>query len=202
MVSRITRGYRFFRASYFMPVVVTSVATATIFVLFYTSNGPLNWWLRLIGLEHLIRPWLSDPNLVRFSVMFPEIWQFTGTYFIIHLAGVQSIPSDVIESAKIDGASSARILTRIIAPMMTEVIQVGILFSMVNAIKSFNFSWIMTGGGPGTQSAYVSVYMYRRIFMDFRYGYGSAMAVVILVALIVITVVFKSVFNSATKDNY
>jgi raffinose/stachyose/melibiose transport system permease protein len=201
LVSRINWGYRFFRAVFFLPVVVTSAAVATMFTMFFNDAGVVNWLLRALGLDGIIRPWLMDPKTVLYCVIFPEVWQFTGIYFLIHLAGVQAVPDEVIESARMDGARSVTVLLRIIVPMMTEVIQVGVLFSLINAVKSFNFSWMMTFGGPGTSSAYVSVYMYKRVFQDFRYGYGSAVAVILLIALIIITVSFKAYFNRLTKDN-
>jgi raffinose/stachyose/melibiose transport system permease protein len=201
LVSRIFMAYRFFRAVFFLPVVVTSAAVATMFTMFFADNGVVNWFIRSIGLDMLIRPWLMDSKTVLMCVMLPEVWQSTGIYFLIHLAGVQAIPEEVIESARMDGARSPVILLRIIVPMMTEVIQVGVLFSLINAIKSFNFSWMMTFGGPGTASAYVSVYMYKKVFQDFRYGYGSAVAVILLIALILITVSFKAYFNRLARDN-
>jgi raffinose/stachyose/melibiose transport system permease protein len=201
LVSRIFKGYRFFRAAFFLPVVVTSAAIATMFTMFFADNGVVNWFINGIGLGALIRPWLMDQKTVLLCVMLPEVWQFTGIYFLIHLAGVQAISEEIIESARMDGARSFTVLLRIIVPMMTEVIQVGVLFSLINAIKSFNFSWMMTFGGPGTASAYVSVYMYKKVFQDFRYGYGSAVAVILLISLIIITVFFKAYFNRLSRDN-
>jgi raffinose/stachyose/melibiose transport system permease protein len=201
LVSRIKTAYRFFRAVFFMPVVITSAAVATMFTMFFADNGVINWFIRLLSLGRFIRPWLMDTKTVLICVMLPEVWQFTGIYFLIHLAGIQAIPEEILESARMDGARSPVILWKIIVPMMTEVIQVGILFSLINAVKSFNFSWMMTFGGPGTASAYFSVYMYKRIFQDFRYGYGSAVAVVLLVVLVLITVLFKAYFNRLNRDN-
>jgi raffinose/stachyose/melibiose transport system permease protein len=201
LVSRVKTGYHFFRAVFFLPVVITSAAVATMFTMFFADTGAINWFIRLVGLGGLVRPWLMDPKTVLMCVMLPEIWQFTGIYFLIHLAGIQIIPEEVLESARMDGARSPVILWKIIVPMMTEVIQVGVLFSLINAVKSFNFSWMMTFGGPGSASAYFSVYMYKRVFQDFRYGYGSAAAVALLIVLVLITVSFKAYFNRVNRDN-
>jgi raffinose/stachyose/melibiose transport system permease protein len=200
LVSRISLGYRFFRSLYFIPVVVNATAVSLMFTMFYTDTGVVNLLLRAVGLGGLVRPWLSDPNVAIYCVMLPEIWQFTGVYFLIFLAGVQSLPEEVLESARIDGARSARILVQIIVPMMSEVIQIGVLFALINALKSFNFSWLVTAGGPNGASMYVSVYMYKMVFQSFSYGYGSAVSVVILLFIIVITVSFKSFFNRITRD--
>lgn len=197
VVSRIKKGYSFFRAVFFIPVILTSTAIAQMFILFFSQSGPLNWLLGSLGLESLQKAWLSDPKTVLLCVILPEVWQYIGTYFLIHLTGIQNISGEVIESARIDGASSPRILVRIIIPMMSEVIQVGVLFSLINALKSFNYSWLMTHGGPGTTSAYTSVYMYKTIFQNYEYGYGSAIAVVVLVILTIVTFAVKSFFNKA-----
>jgi raffinose/stachyose/melibiose transport system permease protein len=200
MVSRISLGYRFFRSLYFIPVVVTATAVSVMFNMFYTDTGVVNMILRAVGLGNLVRPWLSDVKLVIYCVMLPEIWQFTGVYFLIFLAGVQTIPEEVIESARMDGARSPRILVQIIVPMMSEVVQIGVLFALINALKSFNFSWLMTSGGPNGASTYVSVYMYKMVFQSFSYGYGSAVSVVLLFFIVIITVSFKSFFNRITRD--
>lgn len=201
MVSRIGAGYKFFRAAFFVPVVITAVAVATMFMLIFSTSGPLNWFLNTFGLQSFIHPWLSDPKTVLACVAFSEIFQYIGLYFMIHLTGIQSLPADVMESAKIDGASSSTILFKIIVPMMSEVIQVGVLFSLINALKSFVYPWVMTNGGPGYSSAYLSVFMYTRFFQDFKYGYGSSVAVVMMAVLVIIMVVFKSFFNANTKEN-
>lgn len=193
-VSRIKKGYSFFRAVFFLPVILTSAAIAQMFVLFFSQGGPVNW---MLGLE---KAWLSDPKTVLYCIIFPEVWQYVGTYFLIHLTGIQGIPEDVIESARLDGASTPRILVQVILPMMSEVIQVGILFSLINAVKSFNYSWLMAYGGPGTSSSYVSVYMYKTIFQNYEYGYGSALAAFMLLVLVVVTFLVKTIFNKKAES--
>ena len=195
LVSKVTRGYKFFRSVYFLPVVVTTAATAVMFTVMYNENGPLNVFLDFFHLGALKSNWLSDSKLVLFSVALPQLWQFMGIQFIIMLTGIQSIPEEIIESAHIDGATDFRTLIRIIIPMMSEVIQICIIFTVTNALKSFNYAWIMTYGGPGLSSSYISVFMFQKIFMQFDFGYGSAIAISLLFYSLVFTVIFKGYFS-------
>jgi raffinose/stachyose/melibiose transport system permease protein len=197
LISKTATAFKFFRMTFFLPVVISSAATAVMFVYVFRGDGALNALLHFIGLGALQKSWLSNKNTVLYAVMAPEIWQQIGVYFIIMLAGIQSIPKDILESAQIDGAKSTRTLFSIVIPMMSEVIQVCVIFALTNIAKSINYSQIMTDGGPGISSSYLSIYTYRKIFSDFEYGYGSSIAVVVLILLLIFTVVFKRINNLA-----
>jgi raffinose/stachyose/melibiose transport system permease protein len=195
LVSKVTRGYKFFRSVYFLPVVVTTAATAVMFTVMYNENGPLNVFLDFLHLDILKRNWLSDGKIVLFSVALPQLWQFLGIQFIILLTGIQSIPEEIIESAQMDGATDFRILFSIVIPMITEVIQICVIYTVTGALKSFNYAWIMTYGGPGLSSSYISVLMFQKIFMQFDFGYGSTIAISLLIYSLVFTVIFKGYFS-------
>jgi len=201
IVSRIKAGYKFFRSVYFLPVVVASAATATMFVLFFNSDiGPFNKMLDFIGLGAIKQNWLSDPNLVIYFVALPQVWQYIGIHFIIYLAAIQSIPEDIIESALIDGATGFRIFTRIVIPMLWGVIQVTVILCITGCLKAFDFSWIMTWGGPGYSSTYIAVDMFRTVFKEAGFGYGSSMAVSILIYSLILTVMFRKFVAREGKD--
>lgn len=201
MISQIKIGYKFFRAALFVPVVITAVAVASMFMLIFSVNGPLNYLLNILGLQNVTKAWLSDPNTVLGCVIFSETFQYIGLYFIMILTGMLSLPGDVIESAKIDGANRLQVLFRIMVPMLSEVMQVSVLYALINALKSFVHPWVMTNGGPGYTSSYISIFMYMKLFQDYKYGFGSAVAVVVLLVLLIILIIFKSFFNARENSN-
>lgn len=199
-VSRVKYGYKFFRSVFFLPVVISSTATALMFTILYNETGPLNMileWLHLEGWKHT---WLSDPKVVLYCVILPEIWQYIGVYFIIQLTGIQSISEDVIESARIDGASNAKVLTKIIIPMMSDIIQVCVIFALSNAIKSFNYGWIMTFGGPNNASSYISTYIYKNVYYDYKYGYGSAVAMALFLFVLLCVIIFYAIAKKFREE--
>jgi len=201
LVSRVKHGYRFFRSAIFLPVVIPMASTGTLFALFLSGDtGALNWLLNAVGLGALQRMWLSDSKVALYAVALPQVWQYLGIHFIIYLAAIQSVPAEIIESAHIDGASGWRIMRRIIIPLLFEVILIGVILNVTGSLKAFDMSWIMTWGGPGISSAYISVLMYRYAIKGFDFAYGTTVAMTILIYSLVFTVGFRRIFRTSPTD--
>ena len=196
LLLRKTKGYKVFRALYFIPVVVAPMAIALMFKLFYNGDvGPINQFLRAVGLSSLAKNWLSDTKVVVNSVIFPQIWQYVGYTLVIVFAAMKSIDNEIIESAELDGANSAQMYFRIIIPMAWEAIVVAIVLVISGSLKSFDYSWGLTQGGPGTSSAMLAVYMYRTAFINNNFGLGSAISITIVVFSSALTYLFKKAAN-------
>ncbi|MDC7233275.1 MAG: sugar ABC transporter permease [Spirochaetales bacterium] len=192
LLYRNTKGYKAFRAILFLPVVVSPIAIGAMFSIFYNSEiGLFNVLLDALHMGSLKRQWLSDPKILLYSVMAPQVWQFIGYHMVIQFAAMQSIPHQVIESASIDGAGSTGILFRIVLPMMWDVIQISIILCVTGSLKAFGHSWIMTQGGPGVRSSYLTVLMFRMAFLERNFGMSSAISLNIVVMALLFTVVFK-----------
>jgi raffinose/stachyose/melibiose transport system permease protein len=190
------KGFRFFRSVYFMPVVVAPVAIGVMFAMFYNGDlGPINKFLGMIGLSFLEHNWLSDSNIVLYSVITPQVWQYIGLFAVILLAGMRSIPNEVIESARVDGASSMQIFFSIMIPLLWEFIGICIILAVTGSLKSFDHSWVLTAGGPGYASAYIAVLMYKAAFSNFQFGYASAITLTILVYAVSFTVLFRKLLS-------
>jgi raffinose/stachyose/melibiose transport system permease protein len=196
LIYQTKRGYRAFRALAFLPVVLAPAAVALMFVLLFNSDiGPVNKILEAVGLEAWKRNWLSDKNVVFYSVLTPMIYQFIGLYVIILLAGMQSIPAEILESSAIDGASSFRTFRSIVVPMQWDIIFICITMITSGSFKAFEHSYLMTWGGPGVRSAFLGVYMYMRTFIDASFGLGCAIGMIILIAALAMTMIFKAVIR-------
>jgi raffinose/stachyose/melibiose transport system permease protein len=194
LLLRRTKGYKFFRTMMFFPVVVAPVAIGVMFSLFYNGDvGPLNQLLSAVRLGALKRNWLSDVKVVMNSVIFPQIWQYIGYSLVILFTSMKAIPREIFESADIDGASSTQIFFRIVIPMILDTIVIAIILVVTGSLKSFDYCWALTKGGPGNASALMSVYMYKTAFVQNQFGLGSAITITVLVYSIGLTTIVKNI---------
>lgn len=202
LVYRTRFGFKFFRAIYFLPVVVAPVAIATMFIIFYNSDfGPINQLLKAVGLGFLQRQWLSDPKIVLYSVIMSMIWQYVGFYFVILLAGMQSLPEEVFESSSIDGANSFQTFFKIVFPMLWDIIAICIILVVTGNLKSFDHIWTLTFGGPGSRSATLPVLMYQKTFYQgTNFGIGSTISTTILIYALLFTVFFNKISDKFSYD--
>jgi raffinose/stachyose/melibiose transport system permease protein len=194
LTTRVTTGFKFFRTVFFGPIVISAAIIAVMFSILLSDDiGPLNFILRKIGLGSLAFRWLADPRVVLFAVSLPQVWHGIGYAFIIFLAGLQTVPEEILESAKIDGASSVQVFFRILMPLIAEIFIMVIIICVTGTLRSFDYSWIMTWGGPGISSSFLAVYMYRLTFREFSMGYGSSVALSILLLSLFFTILFRFV---------
>ncbi|MFM9280458.1 carbohydrate ABC transporter permease [Paenibacillus jiagnxiensis] len=185
------KGAGFFRTVGFLPVVISSVMVSLIWGMIYnTEYGMLNSLLGAVGLESWQRNWLGDTSWSMISISIAYIWQNCGLYMVIFLAALQNISAEVNEAAELDGATGLKRTFLITIPMIRSTLIVAIVFSISNSFRVFDLIQIMTGGGPAHATEVMTVYMYNNAFMNMRFGYGSAVSILILVfSLIVISIV-------------
>jgi len=176
MIEPSIKGKTFFRTAYFNPMMFIPAAIALLWKLIYFPiGGPLNNLLSYLGLPAI--DWLGDPNINVWSVIFVVVWQWTGWYFVLSLAGMSSIPTEVIESAIIDGASKFRLLRSIIIPLMKSNLFLQITLAATGSLMYFDLFWIMVeGGGPGHSAEVLATWLYKQTFMWSKVGYSCAMA--------------------------
>jgi raffinose/stachyose/melibiose transport system permease protein len=178
----IKRGRTFFRTVIFAPVVMSSVAVGVLWQIIYDPNvGLLNTFLQTVGLPTPKQGWLGDPQLAIFMVLLTACWQYTGFAMVIQLAGMQSVPNDLYESAMLDGASERQSFLYITIPMIRNVIFVAMLLTMIGAFKVFDLVYVITRGGPAHNSEVLGTYIYYSAFTVDRAGYASALAVILLI---------------------
>jgi len=187
----IDRGIRFenaFRTVYLLPMSLSFVVTAIFWSWMYNPEiGLVNELLRLVGLGALTQAWLSNPQFKLGAVVFALMWQFSGYAMVVYLAGLQSIPTDQYEAARIDGAGTVRMYWRVIIPQLRSATTSAAVVLMVFALKAFDFLFVMFGTRPGPSTDILSVMMFREAFASDNWAYGSAIAMVLfLMALGVI----------------
>jgi alpha-glucoside transport system permease protein len=173
------------KAIVFIPMAISATALAVIWKFIYSPDaniGVLNSIFGALGVAPV--SWLGDPGIVNFALIAVGIWGSVGFATVILSAAVKSIPAEVIESARVEGATERQIFFRMILPMVSLPMSVLAVTLIVNVIKLFDLIYVMTRGGPGTSSQLIAFTMFQQAFEAGQYGYGSAVAVVMLVLLI------------------
>lgn len=182
------RGIGFFRTVYALPIGVSVGAASIVFLLLYNSRaGVLNYFLNVLGFSSV--EWLTEPRAALWAVAILSIWAGIGFNFIILLSGLQGIPEDLYESARIDGATNLRIFRSITLPMLTPTLFFVLIVSTIGAFQSFAQIHILTKGGPANATNVVVYSIYREAFFNFQTGYASAQAVILFVILLILTAI-------------
>ena len=176
---KFIRGRGFFRMSVFLPTVTSLVAYALIFkVLFNTENGLINYIVQLFGGEKI--QWIYSAWPARFSIIISITWRWVGYNMIILLAGIQSIPEDLYESANIDGANFWQKLFYITIPMIKPIILFTTITSTIGTLQLFDETFILTQGGPDNATITLGHYLYLNGFKFIKYGFASALGYVMV----------------------
>lgn len=174
----------------FMPAVLSSVVIGNVFFrILEPNNGYINMILRAIGLDFLAKQWLADINLALWVVIVVQIWQWTGYSMTMYYAGLKAIPVELYEAAKIDGASPFQIFTKIDIQLLRSTTYGLTILGAIGVLKQFELVWTLTRGGPANSTQFFSTYMFRVTFDLFKQGYASAIAMVMFVVALIITVV-------------
>jgi raffinose/stachyose/melibiose transport system permease protein len=192
MVGRDLPGRAFFRMIFFMPYVLSEVIAAIIWLSLFSPDpdrGLINALLTLIpGVE--AQNFLADPNTVMACVFVVLTWKYFGLHMLLDMAGLQNIPKEVEEAAMIDGADRWQTVRYVTVPLLRSTLLTSIYLSVLGSLTQFNLIWIMTRGGPVNASEVMATYMYRYAFVRFQLGYGSAVALVMLVICLIFSVVY------------
>ena len=180
---------RFFRVIFLMPMMLTPAAVGYLGrMLFNESMGPINDIIKHLGLP--VVPWLSNSRMAMPTLILLDTWEWVPFITIVLLAGLQSLPPEVFESATVDGANDWQILRYIMFPMLAPVSITVILIRALEAFKLFDIVVVMTGGGPGTATETVTMYAYTVGMRSGNLGYASTIAYSLLVMVIVFSMIF------------
>jgi oligogalacturonide transport system permease protein len=168
-------GINLFRTAYYLPSILGgSVAIAVVWRYVFAGDGLINQMLIALGANAGVN-WLGEPDGAMLSIMLLRLWQF-GSAMVIFLAGLQAIPQDLYEAAKIDGAGGWRIFFRITLPILTPVVFFNFVMQVIQAFQEFNAPYIITAGGPLKSTYLLPLMIYEEAFKYFEIGYASAIS--------------------------
>lgn len=191
LMNQKLRGVNAFRTIYYLPSVLSGVAVAILWnFVFHREYGILNSLVGLFGVEPI--PWLQDPAWVLPALAMMQLWG-VGSSIIIYLGGLQGIPTELYEVARIDGAGWWQTLRSVTLPMMSPVIFFQVILGLIATFQVFTQAYVMTGGGPDNASLFYALNIYNKAFVELRLGYASALSVVLFVIIVIVTgVIFRS----------
>ncbi len=187
MLMKSGPGTTFFRTSIFIPVTFSFIVTGVLWSWIYNPVfGILNEALKFVGLESLIRPWLSDPSYALNSIIFVDIWKWTGFHLVIYMAGLIKIPQELYESADIDGANSWEKFVHITVPQLNMVIVLNVLLAFTGGfINNYDLIKVMTDGGPFNSTEVALSYIVKTLMKFVNIGKASAMTIILVIIVAV-----------------
>lgn len=203
LVNRTLPGMAFFRAAYYLPVVVSMVVAGLMWKWIFAQNGLLNYGLGLAVPWLASHPiaWLSRPETALAAVMAVTVWKGLGYYMVIYLAGLQTIPTEIYEVSAIDGATAWQQLTRLTIPLMLPSIAFVAIVSSISALKVFTEIYVMSRGGPLDASTTVVYYLYEQSFENLEMGYANAIGMVLFVFILAFSILNLRFFEGGTGPN-
>ncbi|GLQ55426.1 carbohydrate ABC transporter permease [Devosia nitrariae] len=177
-----------FRTIFYLPVLTSLIAAAVVWVYLYEPySGPMNGFLVSLGLPP--QPWLQSPDLAMTALIIMAVWRDFGTAMIIYLAGLQDIPEEIYEAARLDGAGRLAILRRITVPMLSSVTFYLMIILIVQSFQVFGAIYVMTGGGPLGSTETIVFQMYQTAFGYTEFGYAAAMSTVLFFVILLFSIV-------------
>jgi multiple sugar transport system permease protein len=182
------RGVAFFRTAAFFPYITSIVAIAVVWnLLFSPDYGPINDFLRLIGIQNP-PGWLTSPQWAMPAVVIVSTWRDMGYYMILFLAGLQTVPRELHEAARVDGASVWQRFVNVTLPCLRPTMFFVTVMLTINSFKIFDLILVMTEGGPGQSTLVMSQFIYRKGFEESQFGYASSAAVALFFMCIIVTI--------------
>lgn len=198
ILSSKVRFKNFFKATFVFPCLVSGMAVAMMFRLFFTPGGSFDSLLTGLGLEKYIHYWLGDPRFVGYTLGFISIWRHTGRSFILYFGAVQCVPIEHYKLAEIEGASWLQKVRHIILPNIDIVLKINFILLTVGAISAFEIPMIMTNGSNGTTTFLLQTM--KTAFDKKQYGLAASMAILVSLAIILLTAVQKRFYKEEKDD--
>lgn len=201
VLSRLSaRLSQILRTIYFVPAVLSLVIVAKLWVdVFNPTFGILNKLLRAVGLDALALSWLSDPSTALGAVIWIIVWQGFGWAVFFFYAGLMTVPRDLEEAARVDGASWFQTYVRVIIPYLFPVIATVIVIDVISSMKQMELIYLTTAGAPGQTTQFLGVYLYQKAFVAGEYGYGNALSVLFVAISVGLTLLVQRVMRGRLR---
>ncbi|MCC2591849.1 sugar ABC transporter permease [Tessaracoccus sp. OS52] len=184
------KGSFWFRLPFLLPYAISGIAVGVIFSFILQTDGALTQALELFGLPFADSRWLLDWPLNTFVMIMAATWQGAGVNALLFGVGLQSIPKEPLEAAKVDGATGWRLFKNVTWPMLAPMTTVVVGLSIVGSLKTFDIVWGMTKGGPGRASETLAITMYKASFMMNDYGLGAAVALLLTIVTVTASLLY------------
>lgn len=200
-LNRVLKTRFILRTLFFMPVVLSPLATSYIWKFIFQYDGPLNLVLNGVGLGHLVRPWLADPTWAIWTILIVVVWQTTGFAMVIYMAGLTAVPVEVEEAAAIDGCGLWQRFVNVTIPSIRPAIAIATTLGLVQGLRIFDQIMALTGGGPANATATLATEVYKQAFSLGNFGYGAALALILTLIILVFALIQQRVSQGRTTGD-
>lgn len=201
-MGQVVRGRRIYITLFLIPMMVVSVVAGYNFSMIFLDSGPLNQILsplmNALGVDPRIR-WLSDPTSAQIAIIIADIWQWTSLTFLIFLSGFSSLPPQLINAARIMGASKRQIFFWVELPLLKPAIVIAVVIRSMEALKMFDPVVMLTFGGPGTSTQTIAYYLWEQVWMFNKYSFGAAASILLLIIFSVL--IFTGIWLMIRQSN-
>lgn len=195
LITSIKRFQVFFKTIFYVPNVLSTVVIGTLWMyLFNYDYGLLNQVLKAISFESIKLDWLGD-RMILVSFVLVASWQWIGYYCLMYITAINNIPYEVKESIKLEGVKGFVVIKNITIPMIWPTLRLSIILMLIACLRFFDLAWIMTNNSESNASLVVATYLYRKAFIENNYGYGSALATILFIKTLVISIVVYRTLN-------
>ena len=194
--------WRIYRIIFFLTYILSVIAVGLLWTKIFALDGLLNSLLGVINLQKLQIAWLNNPIRSVLLMAFIGVWQYSSFPMVLFLAGMQNINEEIYEAARIDGASKLRTIFSITIPVLKDLFSIVIILQLIFSFKVFDIVYIMTGGGPASQTEVLGTLIYRYAFKQFKFGFASVLSVIMILLAIVYSFLYSRVsrYHSEIKD--
>lgn len=195
LVSRTIRGRGVYITIFLVPMMIVPVVVGYNFTMLYIDSGPINQllapFLEPFGIDPRIR-WLSDPLAAQWSVILADVWQWTSLTFLIFLSGFSALPKQLINAARVMGATAWQIFWRVELPLLKPAIVIAVVIRSMEALKIFDPVVLLTAGGPGTSTQTIAFYLWEQVWVFNKFSFGAAASILLLI--IFATLIFFGIY--------
>ncbi|ACM23942.1 Binding-protein-dependent transport systems inner membrane component [Thermotoga neapolitana LA10] len=202
LVDKAIKGRNLFRTLIFLPVVTPITIAAITWQWMYREKGFINFLLRSLHITDKSISFLSDPNIALFAIMFVTMWKGFGYYMVIYLAGLQSIPRELLEAAKVDGARPSQVFFKVTMPLLKPYILFCSTMSSIAALNVFGEIYAMTKGGPAHATETMGLFIYNKAFGYLQFGYSNAAAILFSFVVIAFSLLNFYIFREGGLKSY
>jgi multiple sugar transport system permease protein len=202
LVSQCTRSKRFYTTIFIIPMMIVPIVVGYNFSMIYIDSGPLNQILAPLlgsfGIDPRIR-WLSDPIAAQWAIIIADIWQWTSLTFLIFLSGFSALPSQLVDAARVLGATRWQIFWRVQLPLLKPAIVIAVIIRSMEALKLFDPVILLTFGGPGTSTQTVAYFLWEQVWVFNKFSFGAAASVLLLLLFSVL--IFVGIYMLVRQRN-
>jgi raffinose/stachyose/melibiose transport system permease protein len=198
-LNRTLRTRNFLRAVFFLPVVLSPLAVSYVWQYIFDPFGPLNESLGSVGMASFSRAWLAERYWAQAAILVVMVWQYSGLAMAFYLAGLQGIPDEIEEAAAVDGASTLQRFRHIVLPLLAPAMTVSITLITIWSLRVFDQVLALTGGGPAEASETLATQVFKQTFVAGRFGFGAALALVLTLLVMVVSVLQLIILRRSEK---